>query len=174
MPDTSPSVVVESVPPTQAPLGGASASSHLEATEPAVSTTDITHGNKARLTTAEITPPSRQEQKIRNLDVTVGRYISTHALPLQHPPQCAQAMCGDLYIHHYATDKLQIWFWDGDQWEEDIADGSRHPTLPNYRLYVNGGGGPTWVTKKTRSTYQGRSRHQKGGASAGSDTPPLK
>ena len=173
MPDTSPSVVAESVLPTQAPLGSASASSHLEATEPAVPTTDMTHGNKARLTTAEVIPPSRQEQKIRNLDVTVGRYISTHVLPLQHPPQCAQAMCGDLYIHRYATDKLQIWFWDGDQWEGDIGDGSRHPTLPNYRLYANGGGGPTWVTKKTRSTYQGRSRYQKGGASAGSDTPPL-
>ena len=173
MPNTSASVIAESVAPTVAPLGRGSASSQLEETEPAVSTTDMIHGNRARLTTAEVIPPSQQEQKICNLDVTVGRYISTHALPLQHPPQCAQPMCGDLYIHRYATDKLQIWFWDGNQWEGDIADGSHHPTLPNYRLYANGGGGPTWVTKKTRSTYQGRSRHQKEGASAGSHTSLL-
>jgi len=140
----------------------------------AVSTINTTHGNIARLATAETIPPSRQEQKIRNLDVTVGRYISTHVLPLQHPPQCAQATCGDLYIHHYATDKLQIWFWDGGRWEGEIADGYRHPTLPNYRLYASGGGEPTWVTKKTRSTYKGRSRHQKESAVAGSDTLSLK
>ena len=56
--DTSASVVAESVPPTEAPLGGGSASSHLEETEPAVATTDMTHGNSARLTTAEVIPPS--------------------------------------------------------------------------------------------------------------------
>ena len=174
MPGISPSVVAESLQPTQAPLGAVSSSSHSEETEHVISTINTTHGNVARLATAEIITPSRQEQKIRNLDVTVGRYTSTHMLPLQHPPRCAQATCGDLYIHHYATDKVQVWLWDGTRWDGDISDGDHHPTLPNYQLYASGGGEPTWVTKKTRSTYKGRSRHQKEGAQAGSVTFPLK
>ena len=174
MSDTPPSVFAESLQPTQAPLGAVSSSSHSEETERAVSTMNTTPGNVARLATAEILTPSRQEQKIRNLDVTVGRYTSTHMLPLQHPPRCTQATCGDLYIHRYATDKVQVWFWDGTRWDGEISDGDRHPTLPNYQLYASGGGEPTWVTKKTRSTYMGQSRHQKEGAQAVNVTFPLK
>lgn len=111
---------------------------------------------------AAVTRPNRQEQKIRNLDIKIGRYITTHPLPLQHPPSCPRAADGDLYIHHYGNKKVQIWLREGDGWLGDITDGHDHPLLSDYRLFVADDVEPTWVTRKTRSTYKGRIRgHQK-------------
>jgi len=111
---------------------------------------------------APIASPNRQQQKIRNLEVMMGRYITSHQLPLQHPPPCPRAAHGDLYIHHYGNKKVQIWLREGDQWIGNIMDGYHHPLLSDYRLFVAEGTEPTWVTKKTRSTYKGRFRgHQK-------------
>lgn len=111
---------------------------------------------------AAVTRPNRQEHKIRNLDVTMGRFITTHHLRLQQPPSHLHAMDGDLYIHHYGDKNVQIWLREGDQWVGDISDGHHHPLLQDYRLFVADGIEPSWVTKKTRSTYKGRIRgHQK-------------
>lgn len=111
---------------------------------------------------AEITNPNHQQQKIRNLEVMMGRYITSHQLPLQHPLPCPRAVQGDLYIHHYGNKQVQIWLREGDQWISSITDGHHHPSLADYRLFVGEGAEPTWVTKKTRSTYKGRFRgHQK-------------
>ncbi|KAI6030670.1 hypothetical protein F5J12DRAFT_779765 [Pisolithus orientalis] len=49
-----------------------------------------------------------------------------------------------------------IWLRDSDQWLPDIKDRCHHPTLPEYHLYVAKGMEPTWVTRKTRSTYKER------------------
>ncbi|KAI6158397.1 hypothetical protein EDD17DRAFT_1016342 [Pisolithus thermaeus] len=111
---------------------------------------------------ATVTTPNRQEHKIRNLNLTMGRFITTHHLPLQQPPPRLRAVDGDLYIHHYGNKKVQIWLKEGDQWVGDISDGHHHPLLQDYRLFVADDIEPTWVTKKTRSTYKGRIRgHQK-------------
>ncbi|KAI6143932.1 hypothetical protein BKA82DRAFT_4179077 [Pisolithus tinctorius] len=101
----------------------------------------------------------RQEHKIRNLNVVIGRFISSGNAPLERPPVHSQAVHGDLYIHHYEN-RVQIWLRDGDQWLPDIKDGCHHPTLPEYRLYVAKGVEPTWVTRKTRSTYKGRLKNR--------------
>ncbi|KAI5989514.1 hypothetical protein EDD15DRAFT_2198473 [Pisolithus albus] len=102
--------------------------------------------------------PVRQEHKIRNLDATMGRYITSHRLPLESPPSGLYAADGDLYIHHYGNKKAQVWLREGDQWTGNISDGHHHPLLRDYRLFVADGIEPTWVTKKTRSTYKGRIR----------------
>ncbi|KAL4063138.1 hypothetical protein J3A83DRAFT_4380062 [Scleroderma citrinum] len=100
--------------------------------------------------------PIRREHKIRGLDAWMGRFISSTELPLSHPPYCPSARPTDLYIHHYGDHNIQIWLWDGDKWEGDIRDGHPHPSLWNHRLYVTDGREPTWVTRKTRTSYKGR------------------
>ncbi|KAI6014316.1 hypothetical protein EDC04DRAFT_2609058 [Pisolithus marmoratus] len=111
------------------------------------------------LTTVGSIVPERQEQKIRNLDTVVGCYSTSHELLLPHPPPCPHAKSGDLYIHRYdGNRRIQIWVRDEGCWIADVADGHHHPVLSGYRLYVTDGLGPTWVTKKTRSTYKGRDR----------------
>ena len=107
---------------------------------------------------ATIASPKRQQQKIRNLDVMMGRYITSHQLPLQHPPPCSHIVHGDLYIHHYGDKKVQVWLREEDQWIGSIKDGHHHPSLSDYRLFVAEGAEPTWVMKKMRSTYKGRFR----------------
>ncbi|KAI6027219.1 hypothetical protein EDC04DRAFT_2605871 [Pisolithus marmoratus] len=56
-------------------------------------------------------------------------------------------------------ERPSIWLRDGDQWLPDIRDRYHHPTLPEYHLYVAEGMEPTWVTRKTRSTYKGRPKN---------------
>ncbi|KAI6002077.1 hypothetical protein EDD15DRAFT_2192759 [Pisolithus albus] len=55
---------------------------------------------------------------------------------------------GDLYIHRYnGNRKIQIWVRDGNRWIGDVTDGHHHPRLPDYRLYVTDGIGPTWFIR---------------------------
>jgi len=100
--------------------------------------------------------PARQDMKIRNLDVTISRYISTHADCLQQPPPCPHAKSSDLYIHRYGNGKIQVWVRESELWLADVIDGHPHPTLPGYCLYLHTGMEPSWVTRKTRTTYRGR------------------
>ncbi|KAI6016510.1 hypothetical protein EDC04DRAFT_2608451 [Pisolithus marmoratus] len=71
-------------------------------------------GTVESMTKPRVTVPERQEHKIRNLNVIIGRFISLGNIPLERPP---------------------IWLRDGDQWLPDIRDGYHHPTLPEYHLY---------------------------------------
>ncbi|KAI5980960.1 hypothetical protein EDD15DRAFT_2204764 [Pisolithus albus] len=66
----------------------------------------------------------------------MGRYITSHRLPLESPPSGLYAVDGDLYIHHYGNKKAQVWLREGDQWMGNISDGHHHPLLPDYRLFV--------------------------------------
>jgi len=101
--------------------------------------------------------PACQDMKIRNMDVTIGRYISTHPNCLQQPPPlCPRAKCGDLYIHHYGNGKIQVWVRESGLWLADVVDGHPHLTLPGYCLYLRTGVELSWVTRKTRTTYRGR------------------
>ncbi|KIO12419.1 hypothetical protein M404DRAFT_19242 [Pisolithus tinctorius Marx 270] len=120
---------------------------------------------------SEIGIPPRQEQKLRGMRVMVGRYISTHRYPLEYPPQCPNVESGDLYVHHHGDVGVQVWLREKNMWIS-IADGHRHPSLVDYRLFV-GDREPTWVTRKTRSTYKGRmrARGQKEGARDAVATP---
>lgn len=125
-------------------------------------TISLCQEHETYLTSMETIVPERQEQKIRNLNAVVGRYMTRHELPLRHPPPCPHAKNGDLYIHRYDGNRgIQIWVRDDNCWKADAVDGRHHPVLPDYRLYIAGGMDPTWVTKKTRSTYKGRARGQK-------------
>ncbi|KAI6001899.1 hypothetical protein EDD15DRAFT_2361258 [Pisolithus albus] len=100
--------------------------------------------HESYLTSLESIVPERQEQKIRNLDAVVGRYVTRHELPLRHPPPCPHAKSGDLYIHRYDGNRgIQIWVRDVDCWKANVVDGHHHPVLPDYRLYIADGTGPT-------------------------------
>ena len=109
----------------------------------------------------EISPTevsARRETKLRGVDSTVGRYMYEGDKPLSRPPSGLHAMLGDLFVQKHSTGDIKIWLWNNDQWLPDIRDGCVHPTLVDYRLNVRAGSDPTWVTRKTRTTYIGKER----------------
>ncbi|KAI6156893.1 hypothetical protein BKA82DRAFT_4050832 [Pisolithus tinctorius] len=80
---------------------------------------------------------------------------------LDFPPSAPEAFeyrpkPADIYVHHdEARSITQVWIWSGDQWTEAGID-TCHPTLPGYRLKLLDSGEPSWVTRKTMVTDQGR------------------
>ncbi|KAI6004200.1 hypothetical protein EDD15DRAFT_2192096 [Pisolithus albus] len=107
-------------------------------------TVAVCQEHESYLTSVESIVPERQEQKIRNLDAVVGRYVTRHELPLRYPLPCPHAKSGDLYIHRYDGNRgIQIWVRDVDCWIANVVDGHHHPVLPDYRLYIADGTGPT-------------------------------
>ncbi|KAH7906905.1 hypothetical protein BJ138DRAFT_1117160 [Hygrophoropsis aurantiaca] len=111
--------------------------------------------------------PIRQEYKMRGKQVMVGRYLSARETAIQHPPECAQAQLGDLFIHRWGDRQIQIWLWDEQSWQPDVTDGHIHPVVQDHRLYIRDGIDPTWVTRKTRTTYRGRDRQKGNGVANG-------
>lgn len=88
------------------------------------------------------------------------RIVTYSERPIAHPTQCISVSLlvqpAGLFVHHYGDRQVQIWLRDGDKWIGDIKDGHPHPSLKNYCLYVPEGREPTWVTKKTRSSYKAK------------------
>ncbi|KAI6155994.1 hypothetical protein BKA82DRAFT_4011366 [Pisolithus tinctorius] len=96
---------------------------------------------------SEIGIPPCQEQKLCGMHV-----------------MCPNVESGDLHVHHHRDVGVQVWLREKNMWIS-IADGHCHPSLVDYHLFV-GDREPTWVMRKTRSTYKGRmcARGQKEGA----------
>ncbi|KAI6018099.1 hypothetical protein BKA83DRAFT_4128011 [Pisolithus microcarpus] len=66
----------------------------------------------------------------------------------------------DLYIHQNDRESVrQIWMWTGHRW--DVADPEcTHPIMSEYRLKILGKGEPSWVTRKTMVSDQGRAKRK--------------
>jgi len=120
-----------------------------------------THGSNAQgqnSTTGNLELPVRQEHKIRGLDILTGWYTTKATNAVASPPSGLYAQTGDLFVHFFGEGEIQVWMWNDDCWQGNVQDGHQHPTLGGHRLHVRAGAAPTWVTKKTLTTYQGRAR----------------
>lgn len=104
--------------------------------------------------------PKHREHKIQNLHTVVGWFKSKSEEPLLAPPEGLSPDESDVYIHQCGQ-CVQIWILVNGQWQGGIRDGYHHPTLPDYRLYMREGHEPTWVTRKTRITYQGHAKSKR-------------
>jgi len=106
-------------------------------------------------------PLKRMQKAIRTREECTTYYKSAGAQPFDSPLEMPQAYeyrlkVADLYVHYSQTqDTYQIWMWSGSQWTSVDAD-AHHPVLSGYRLKLSDNGEPSWVTRKTMITDQGR------------------
>jgi len=106
-------------------------------------------------------PLKRMRKAIRKQEECTTYYKSAGAQPFDSPSEMPQAYeywlkVADLYVHYSRMqDKYQIWMWSGSQWT-GVDEDAHHPVLSGYRLKLSDNGEPSWVTRKTMITDQGR------------------
>ena len=110
-------------------------------------------------------PLKRMRKAIRSREECVMFYKSSGPQSLDSPPVMPQAYdhplrIADLYVHHdWTEDTFQIWMWSESQWTEVGVD-TLHPLLSGYHLKLLDNGEPSWVTRKTMITDQGRMKRK--------------
>jgi len=106
-------------------------------------------------------PLKRMQKAIRKREECTTYYKSAGAQPFDSPSEMPQAYeywlkVADLYVHYSQTqDTYQTWMWSGSQWTS-IGEDAHHPVLSGYHLKLSDNGEPSWVTRKTMITDQGR------------------
>ncbi|KAH7906301.1 hypothetical protein BJ138DRAFT_1117701 [Hygrophoropsis aurantiaca] len=105
----------------------------------------------------------RMEHKLRNIDYVMGWFSSNKDENLEHPPLCAQARKGDIFVCKH-NDVHRAWLWNDDQWKQ-VCDNEPHPLLAEHRLRLQPDGTPNWVTRQTITTYRGRLNGKSSGKS---------
>lgn len=116
-------------------------------------------------------PPCLKERKIRGLDIYTRWYHSTSSHEISQPPRFwGPKHDADLFIHSVHSIGMgdinstnsgttrQIWMYEGGVWMPDIEEGSPHPRLPAHCLRLLKGGIPSWVTRRSQTTYKSRYR----------------
>lgn len=99
--------------------------------------------------------PEKHERKIRNENVVMF-WLKSRGCEAIHGPSRPGTNIGDLYLHLFGENTVQIWMWDGVSSWDSIEEGYVHPLLPNRRLWLQTRDEPSWVTRKTATTYKGR------------------
>ncbi|KAI6032117.1 hypothetical protein BKA83DRAFT_4122507 [Pisolithus microcarpus] len=81
-------------------------------------------------------------------------------LPLKQGEEGDQKSEGTCtFIQNDRESVQQIWMWTGHRW--DVADPEcTHPIMSEYRLKILGKGEPSWVTRKTMVSDQGRAKRK--------------
>ncbi|KAJ3535933.1 hypothetical protein NM688_g6907 [Phlebia brevispora] len=88
-------------------------------------------------------------------------YQSTGEHGIAKPPADCPAMPGDIYIHADACiSRVQYWLRLGSQEWIPVEQGANHPILDDRRLWFRSPLEPSWITKKSYSTYSGNYRRQ--------------
>lgn len=102
----------------------------------------------------------RHKKAIRSREDTVSWYFSRSVEQIDIPPSSANnyshtLTSGDLFIHCHQSD-VQTWLWEG-LWTP-IKEGHPHPRIEGYCLSILHSSEPSWVTRKTRTTYASKKR----------------
>ncbi|KIO05129.1 hypothetical protein M404DRAFT_9133 [Pisolithus tinctorius Marx 270] len=102
----------------------------------------------------------RHEKAIQSREDTVSWYFSRSMEPIDIPLSSANnynntLTDGDLFIHCHQSG-IQVWLWEG-LWTP-IKEGHPHPRIEGYCLSILHGSEPSWVTRKTRTTYASKKR----------------
>ncbi|KAI5981325.1 hypothetical protein EDD15DRAFT_2204154 [Pisolithus albus] len=110
-------------------------------------------------------PLKRERRAIRSRKECVHWFRSNGNDNLRSPPDSRSAydsplQIADLYIHRNDRESVrQIWMWTGHRWDA-VAPDCTHPTMSNYRLRILDKGEPSWVTRKTMVSDQGREKRK--------------
>jgi len=112
-------------------------------------------------------PLKREQRAIRSQKECVCWFKSCGKGHLLSPPDSWDAydsplQIADLYIHQYDYEnvhQIHIWMWTGHSWDA-VQPNCTHPTMPGYRLKILDKGEPSWVTRKTMVSDQGRAKRR--------------
>ncbi|KDQ13855.1 hypothetical protein BOTBODRAFT_175271 [Botryobasidium botryosum FD-172 SS1] len=97
-----------------------------------------------------------KQLKIRGLDEWCYWVDSESSNALPSPLlDAADVKAGTLYLHRHSG-HLQIWLRGISSGWTSVVEGARHPTLLRRSLLIRAGGQPSWIDKKTVSTYRTR------------------
>lgn len=97
----------------------------------------------------------QRERKICNLDLIMFWFVSDGPEPINELLRPGLRFA-DLYLHLHGALEVQIWIWNGNGTWEMIEQGYVHPQLPDCWLWLPSRDEPSWITRKTASTYKGR------------------
>lgn len=156
-----------SLPPTTSldnpTTRSASPSEFMGSPSPGPSSTASTRNSSLHLGVASaaqvdlpVTVSEIKESKLRGLAEHCRWVESEHTEALPSPLfDALNAKEGLLYLHRYG-DNLQIWLRGTSATWSSVTEGVRHPTLPQRYLLVRADGRPSWIDKKTITTYKTR------------------
>ncbi|KAA1473237.1 hypothetical protein DENSPDRAFT_839685 [Dentipellis sp. KUC8613] len=105
---------------------------------------------------------TRTETKLRGIKHVMRWYASSGPVTIESPPSRTGGIEGDVYVHNLDGPDIQpgqrqLWCWESGAW--DMAfEGTHHPILFDYRLWIKKDGSPSWVTRKTLVAYRGKER----------------
>lgn len=103
--------------------------------------------------------PRRFQRKIRSTEFDIIWYLSTGEDRISCPhPVAGLAAPGCIYVHRASGSVPQMWMMDRENVWQRVFVGDVHPRLPTHCLTLLSNGDPSWVTKKTVTTYRGRAK----------------
>ncbi|KAI0314493.1 hypothetical protein OF83DRAFT_442906 [Amylostereum chailletii] len=114
---------------------------------------------KAKDTNAETAiSVQRFQRRVRSTEFNIVWFVSFGEEALSHPHPVGAAAEGDIYVHKVMGGSPQTWLRNGEDLWLPVAVGDVHPRLPTHCLNLLPNGDPSWVTKKTVTTYRSRAR----------------
>jgi hypothetical protein len=84
-------------------------------------------------------------------------YLAKSNMKLSSPPAVPQAETGHLYVHlDCSTRTHQYWMFGANNEWQSVSKGSEYPLNHDRVLSIRENGEPSWVTRASISTTQGR------------------
>jgi hypothetical protein len=84
-------------------------------------------------------------------------YLAKSNMKLSSPPAVPQAETGHLYVHlDCSTRTHQYWMFGANNEWQNVSKGSEYPLNHDRVLSIRENGEPSWVTRASISTTQGR------------------
>ncbi len=84
-------------------------------------------------------------------------YFTKSNTDISSPPVVPQAETGHLYVHHnWSTSTYRYWIIGTDNQWQSVSKGSEYPLNHDRVLSIRSNGEPSWVTRASIATTQGR------------------
>ncbi|OJT09672.1 hypothetical protein TRAPUB_13844 [Trametes pubescens] len=103
---------------------------------------------------------SRHQRGIRSRGEKTTWFASTSGELLLVPPDIPTACFSDLYVHSSPNGVQQVWLRSATAQWLSIELSHPHPYLKGYILNFCANREPSWVTKATMTTYNGRAKRR--------------
>ena len=94
-------------------------------------------------------------------------YFAKSSTNISSPPAVRQAEIGHLYVHFDCSTRThQYWIFSANNEWQSVSKGSEYPLNHDRVLSIRNNGEPSWVTRASIATTQGRKEREIRGRSA--------